>query len=121
MVALPNDANSGPLPRRIGSLRDKTLPPSPLAAGILRHHSQGTGTSNLVQRTVIQSAQTALVAAATAAAGVSGVPMPVSAKCKPRLARQVAIHEERNERYLMKFNIYSRLSESLKELLEESQ
>ena len=100
VVALPVDSASGTLPRRIGSFRDKTLPPSPLAAGILRHHSLATGKGNLVQRTVIQSAQTALVAAATAAAAsVSGVTLPVGAKCKPRLTRQVAIHEEKIERY----------------------
>ena len=86
-------AGDGQVPRRLGSIRDKTLPTSPLAAGILRQHSLATATGNLVQRTVIQSAQTVL--AAGGVGGVACVGIPIGAKCKPRLTRQVAVHEEK--------------------------
>ena len=95
--ALPPNAPMAYLPpidgqRRSSSIREKsgrTLPTSPLAAGILRQQSVATPTGNFVHRTVIpQITSSACEPATSSSQAESG------AKSKPRLTRQIAVQED---------------------------
>lgn len=101
--------------RRSSSIRDKsgrTLPTSPLAAGILRQQSVATPTGNLVHRTVIPHVTSMSASGASASdarassshsdgthssdsdSGRHPSAFAIGAKSKPRLTRQIAIHDE---------------------------
>jgi len=92
--------------RRAASTRDKstrTLPTSPLAAGILRQQSVATPTGSLVQRTIITnttpltaSDSVHIIESGSIEIGSHTVVSNESAavKSKPRLIRQTAIQEE---------------------------
>ena len=89
--------------RRSASTRDKsnrTLPTSPLAAGILRQQSVATPTGSLVQRTIITNTTplTAADSVHTMESGDSYHPVVsnefVAVKSKPRLIRQTAVQDE---------------------------